>query len=163
MDHTLTRDESKLLMELLNLPMEQYGNFPLMRKAFLQKCKILHPDKGGDQETAKMLISLYKRLEAEVQSLNTDDCFTTDQVCEISNMIFLKDWRTCRMGSVKCTCLFCLLKREHKQQLIGRPKVWGTCYCFNCYILWFGLEHTYDIFLSWKALIAITPFRNLNI
>ncbi|AFU25615.3 large T antigen [Betapolyomavirus calbifrons] len=79
MDHTLTRDESKLLMELLNLPMEQYGNFPLMRKAFLQKCKILHPDKGGDQETAKMLISLYKRLEAEVQSLNTDDCFTTDQ------------------------------------------------------------------------------------
>ncbi|QKY77212.1 large T antigen [Rhinolophus hipposideros polyomavirus 1] len=80
MDHTLTREESMRLMELLSLPMEQYGNFPLMRKAFLQKCKILHPDKGGNQELAKELISLYKRLEEMLPTLNPEDSFSTSQI-----------------------------------------------------------------------------------
>ncbi|BBG61997.1 small T antigen [Myotis horsfieldii polyomavirus 3] len=53
MDHTLSREESIKLMQLLNLPLEQYGNFPLMRKAFLKRCKVMHPDKGGEPEAAK--------------------------------------------------------------------------------------------------------------
>ncbi|BAZ96574.1 large T antigen [Rhinolophus blasii polyomavirus 1] len=80
MDHTLSREESLRLMELLSLPMEQYGNFPLMRKAFLQKCKILHPDKGGNQELAKELISLYKRLEEMLPTLNPEETFSTTQI-----------------------------------------------------------------------------------
>nr|QXP80951.1 large T antigen [Squirrel monkey polyomavirus]QXP80957.1 large T antigen [Squirrel monkey polyomavirus]QXP80963.1 large T antigen [Squirrel monkey polyomavirus] len=94
MDHTLTREESKLLMELLGLPMEQYGNFPLMRKAFLQKCKIMHPDKGGDEQTAKMLISLYKKLESEVKSLNTDDGFSTEEIPTYGSAEWEQWWQT---------------------------------------------------------------------
>ncbi|BBG62085.2 large T antigen [Rhinolophus ferrumequinum polyomavirus 3] len=80
MDHTLSREESKKLMELLKLPLEQYGNFPLMRKAFLQRCKVMHPDKGGDPEAAKELISLYKRLEECLPPLHTEETFSTSQV-----------------------------------------------------------------------------------
>ncbi|AWD33773.1 83T protein [Panthera leo polyomavirus 1] len=79
MDHILTREESKRLMELLNLPMTEYGNFPLMRRAFLKACKILHPDKGGNAEQAQELISLYRKLEESLPSLNPQESFTTDQ------------------------------------------------------------------------------------
>lgn len=163
MDHILTREESKLLMELLGLPMDQYGNFPLMRKAFLQKCKVMHPDKGGDVEAAKLLISLYKKLEAEVQCLNTDESYSTDQVRDLSNLVYLKDWLICCVGSFRCSCIHCLLIKNHKQELSARPKLWGLCLCFNCYVEWFGLIHTYEVFQSWQAIIAVTPFRNLNI
>ncbi|BBG62128.2 large T antigen [Rhinolophus thomasi polyomavirus 2] len=80
MDHTLTRDETKKLMELLKLPLDQYGNFPLMRKAFLQRCKVMHPDKGGDLESAKELISLYKRLEECLPPLHAGEGFSTSQI-----------------------------------------------------------------------------------
>ncbi|BBG62122.1 large T antigen [Rhinolophus thomasi polyomavirus 1] len=80
MDHTLTREESIKLMQLLNLPLEQYGNFPLMRKAFLKRCKIMHPDKGGDVEAAKELISLYKKLEECLPPLHTEEGFSTSQI-----------------------------------------------------------------------------------
>ncbi|BAZ96592.1 large T antigen [Rhinolophus simulator polyomavirus 2] len=80
MDHKLSREESVKLMELLKLPLEQYGNFPLMRKAFLQRCKVMHPDKGGDPEMAKELISLYKRLEECLPPLHTEEGFSTSQI-----------------------------------------------------------------------------------
>ncbi|AOW44159.1 large T antigen [Polyomavirus sp.] len=80
MDHALTREESVKLMQLLKLPMEQYGNFPLMRRAFLEQCKVLHPDKGGNAELAKELISLYRKLEAVIPPLNPNDSFTTEQI-----------------------------------------------------------------------------------
>ncbi|BAQ55572.1 large T antigen [Bat polyomavirus 6c] len=82
MDHALTREESQRLMELLNLPMEQFGNFHLMKRAFLSSIKKYHPDKGGDESMAKELISLYKKAECHVSSLETEDdtSFTTDEV-----------------------------------------------------------------------------------
>ncbi|BAJ53087.1 large T antigen [Betapolyomavirus mastomysis] len=80
MDHTLTREESLRLMELLQLPMEQYGNFPLMRKAFLARCRVLHPDKGGDQTLAKELITLYRKLEEHLPQLDPQERFSTDQI-----------------------------------------------------------------------------------
>ncbi|AAA46551.1 T-antigen [Betapolyomavirus secumuris] len=78
MDHQLTREESQRLMHLLKLPMEQYGNFPLMRKAFLRACKIVHPDKGGSDELSQELISLYRRLEESLPCLSTQDFIETD-------------------------------------------------------------------------------------
>ncbi|BAX01889.1 small T antigen [Rhinolophus hildebrandtii polyomavirus 1] len=165
MDHTLTRAESLRLMELLSLPMEQYGNFPLMRKAFLQKCKILHPDKGGNQELAKELISLYKRLEELLPTLNPEEGFSTTQVYESSDIfIYLSDWSTCRYGkNGDCRCLFCLLQRNHKRRKTPWPKVWGDCFCFKCYTTWFGLHRSWMVFLSWKEIIGKTPYRVLNI
>ncbi|AGA82593.1 large T antigen [Betapolyomavirus mafricanus] len=73
MDKALTREESQQLMELLGLPMVQYGNLPAMRKAFLQKCKILHPDKGGNEEQMKTLMSLYKKLEDHLKDVQDEE------------------------------------------------------------------------------------------
>ncbi|BAX01887.1 large T antigen [Rhinolophus hildebrandtii polyomavirus 1] len=98
MDHTLTRAESLRLMELLSLPMEQYGNFPLMRKAFLQKCKILHPDKGGNQELAKELISLYKRLEELLPTLNPEEGFSTTQIPQYGTPEWDEWWNQFNQG-----------------------------------------------------------------
>ncbi|QKY77211.1 small T antigen [Rhinolophus hipposideros polyomavirus 1] len=164
MDHTLTREESMRLMELLSLPMEQYGNFPLMRKAFLQKCKILHPDKGGNQELAKELISLYKRLEEMLPTLNPEDSFSTSQVYDTDLFIYLSDWEKCSTNTNQgCKCLFCLLRESHTKRRTLWPKVWGDCFCFNCYTTWFGLEKSWMVFLSWKEIIGKTPYRVLNI
>ncbi|BAQ55576.1 large T antigen [Bat polyomavirus 6b] len=79
MDTGLSREESQRLLELLQLDPEHYGNWQLMRKSFLRMCKIMHPDKGGNPEAAKELITLYKKLENNISSLNPEECFTTSQ------------------------------------------------------------------------------------
>ncbi|AOW44160.1 small T antigen [Polyomavirus sp.] len=163
MDHALTREESVKLMQLLKLPMEQYGNFPLMRRAFLEQCKVLHPDKGGNAELAKELISLYRKLEAVIPPLNPNDSFTTEQVGVSDSFVFyLRDWSSCLKGTEVCICLFCLLRDSHRRRG-SKPKCWGSCFCFECYIAWFGLEYTYFIAQSWQAIIAKLPFSTLNI
>nr|AJG44395.1 large T antigen [Meles meles polyomavirus 1] len=68
MDGALSREESIKLMQLLGLPMQMYGHIPVMRKAFLQKSKEYHPDKGGDEETFKTLCGLYRKLENSLRS-----------------------------------------------------------------------------------------------
>ncbi|BBG62129.1 small T antigen [Rhinolophus thomasi polyomavirus 2] len=169
MDHTLTRDETKKLMELLKLPLDQYGNFPLMRKAFLQRCKVMHPDKGGDLESAKELISLYKRLEECLPPLHAGEGFSTSQVCASDNFILFGDWTTCKKLKIPCSCIFCLLRHSHgvKPKIPTpkppKPKCWGECLCYDCYILWFGLEDCWFIFQSWMDLIGNVQFRALKI
>nr|BBG62035.1 small T antigen [Rhinolophus affinis polyomavirus 3]BBG62053.1 small T antigen [Rhinolophus affinis polyomavirus 3]BBG62059.1 small T antigen [Rhinolophus affinis polyomavirus 3] len=163
MDHTLSREESIKLMQLLNLPLEQYGNFPLMRKAFLKRCKVMHPDKGGEPEAAKELISLYKRLEECLPPLHVEEGFSTSQVCATDNFKIFNDWVRCKEQKISCTCIFCLLRMHHKDKSSRRPKCWGTCLCFHCYITWFGLEDTEFIFESWMNLIGNVPFRALRV
>ncbi|BBG62123.1 small T antigen [Rhinolophus thomasi polyomavirus 1] len=165
MDHTLTREESIKLMQLLNLPLEQYGNFPLMRKAFLKRCKIMHPDKGGDVEAAKELISLYKKLEECLPPLHTEEGFSTSQVCSTSNFTIFKDWMSCKEQKILCTCIFCLLRVHHKEKPSRRskPKCWGECLCYECYTTWFGLLDSRFIFDSWLQLIGNIPFRALKV
>nr|ALJ83713.1 large T antigen [Bank vole polyomavirus] len=84
MDRTLSRSEAKELMQLLDLDMCCWGNLPLMRKAYLNKCKEHHPDKGGNEELMKRLNSLYLQLEESVkrmQCLNEEDSmWSTTQV-----------------------------------------------------------------------------------
>lgn len=163
MDHILSRDETKRLMHLLGLPMPQWGNFPLMRKAFLTKCKILHPDKGGDQELAKELIGLYKRAESAVAALNPEEQFSTTQVCSGGACTILKDMETCPGGtSLSCVCLFCLLRDSHREKEQA-PKLWGRCYCYKCFITWFGLEDSTTVIHSWISVLGHIPFAALNI
>lgn len=165
MDHILTREESKRLMSLLGLPMAQWGNFPLMRKAFLTKCKILHPDKGGDQEMAKELIGLYKRVESSVSALNPDSHFSTTQVCSGGNYTIMGDISVCPSPPAPgacCVCLFCLLRDSHGEKT-RQPKVWGRCYCYKCYLLWFGLEDCMYVLRNWMFVLGNIPFASLNI
>ncbi|BBG62086.1 small T antigen [Rhinolophus ferrumequinum polyomavirus 3] len=165
MDHTLSREESKKLMELLKLPLEQYGNFPLMRKAFLQRCKVMHPDKGGDPEAAKELISLYKRLEECLPPLHTEETFSTSQVCSSDNFKLFGDWQSCMLQKIPCPCIFCLLRSHHnqKQKANRKPNCWGECLCYQCYITWFGLLDSYFILKSWMEIMGNIPFSALRV
>ncbi|BAX01895.1 small T antigen [Rousettus aegyptiacus polyomavirus 1] len=164
MDTGLTREESQTLLQLLNLGPESYGNWGLMRKAFLSKCKELHPDKGGDPEKAKLLISLYKKLEANVTTLNPEESFSTSEVGETNFFMYLKDWRECNMGYKECYCLFCLTRHKHRHRdHKDKPLFWGSCYCFKCFCLWFGMEWSYKSFLDWKEIVGQLPYNHLNL
>nr|BBG62139.2 large T antigen [Rhinolophus affinis polyomavirus 4] len=161
MDHTLSREETKRLMELLKLPLDQYGNFPLMRKSFLQRCKVMHPDKGGDPDMAKELISLYRRLEESLPALHTEEGFSTSKVCETDNFKIFGDYITCKKLNVPCSCIFCLLRSSHKFKppfLPAKPKCWGDCLCYACYLNWFGLEDSFFILQTWINLIGNASF-----
>lgn len=70
MDKVLNREESLQLMDLLGLERSAWGNIPLMRKAYLKKCKEFHPDKGGDEEKMKKMNTLYKKMEDGVKYAN---------------------------------------------------------------------------------------------
>lgn len=164
MDTGLTREESKKLLELLQLGPENYGNWGVMRKAFLQRMKELHPDKGGNPEQAKTLISLYKKLEANITTLNPEDTFSTSEVGATSCFIYLKDWLDCNMGYKECYCLFCITRHKHKHRdHKDRPLFWGTCHCFKCFCLWFGLDWSYTTFLIWKETVGQLPYKSLNL
>ncbi|AFP94207.1 large T-antigen [bat polyomavirus 2a] len=73
MDKALTREESKELMELLGLSMTLYGQLPMMRKAYLSKCKEYHPDKGGDETKMKRMNELYKKLEDALSNASQEE------------------------------------------------------------------------------------------
>ncbi|BAQ55561.1 small t antigen [Bat polyomavirus 6d] len=166
MDHLLTREESIRLMQLLELPMDEFGNFNAMRSQFHKQIKKMHPDKGGNPEQAKELISLYKKLEEKISPLQPDsDATTTEQVYEQGQFfLYLKDWVSCNRGESSCACLFCMLKANHEKRKRERKhNVWGHCFCFQCYITWFGLEHSWMDWLSWRNVIANTPYGCLNI
>lgn len=73
MDKVLNREESLQLMDLLGLERSAWGNIPLMRKAYLKKCKEFHPDKGGDEEKMKKMNTLYKKMEDGVKYAHQPD------------------------------------------------------------------------------------------
>ncbi|QMP82844.1 large T antigen [Rabbit polyomavirus] len=85
MDQTLTRNESKELMQLLELQMDAWGNMPLMKRQYLQKCKVFHPDKGGDENKMKRLTELWDKLCTTLQEVHTQNV-EEDNVYNVSEM-----------------------------------------------------------------------------
>lgn len=170
MDTGLTREESQELLELLGLDKVHYGNWTLMRKSFLRKCKELHPDKGGDPERASRLITLYKKLEEKITVLNPDSehSYSTAQVSEVGLgdfFLYVKDLDSClQEADPTCRCLLCTLRRNHrKRKGEGPPSIWGTCYCYDCYKTWFGQQHSYMMWITWRNIIASLPYKCLNV
>ncbi|AFU25583.1 large T antigen [Alphapolyomavirus quartipanos] len=60
MDQILSRSQRKELISLLDLPPDEYGNYPLMKHQFKKMCLVYHPDKGGDGEKMRKLNSLWQ-------------------------------------------------------------------------------------------------------
>ncbi|AXS76445.1 large T antigen [Myocastor coypus polyomavirus 1] len=60
MDRVLGWGERKRLMHLLGVPLEKYGNYPVMRDAYKSKVLEYHPDKGGDGKLMSELNNLWK-------------------------------------------------------------------------------------------------------
>lgn len=171
MDKALTREESQALMGLLGLDMIEYGNMPVMRKAFLSKCKLYHPDKGGDGEDMKKLIYLYRKLESKVEHAEDEfTAWTSEEVCAGIGVdpIYIKDWHLCIINASghHCPCLMCRLRRNHQQNkgnVLWPPNVWMRCYCFTCFTTWFGLPQNPCTAYLWTNIIGETPLKDLNL
>ncbi|AIS40924.1 small T antigen [Sea otter polyomavirus 1] len=180
MDTVLSREDARELMGLLRLDMAVYGNLPLMRKAYLKRCKELHPDKGGDETMMKKLNELYKLMEDNIREVHSnveaagwkaeevgDDCYPSFE------NVFVKDWHLCSNYMVSsCYCMMCLLKGRHiiraferklNRTRPGRPLVWIDCYCFDCYRLWFGLDLSWATFTAWNTILINTPLKHLKL
>ncbi|QMP82845.1 small T antigen [Rabbit polyomavirus] len=140
MDQTLTRNESKELMQLLELQMDAWGNMPLMKRQYLQKCKVFHPDKGGDENKMKRLTELWDKLcttlqEVHTQNVEEDNVYNVSEVtkyCPCAQGIIWKDfnattwqmldphfelkmcknYETCSMANCY-KCIYCILQAKH--------------------------------------------------
>ncbi|AGA82601.1 small T antigen [Betapolyomavirus ptedavyi] len=175
MDKALNREESQELMQLLGLHMTLYGQLPMMRKAYLNKCKEYHPDKGGDEQKMKRMNELYKKLEDALSAASKEETVWNSwasgevgkDVSPGPDALYCRDWDVCSKGlaATYCTCLLCLLRKQHQKRRVFNLflNVWGRCYCFTCYLHWFGLDKTYTSFLMWCSCIGEIPMRDLHI
>ncbi|AJG44389.1 small T antigen [Meles meles polyomavirus 1] len=177
MDGALSREESIKLMQLLGLPMQMYGHIPVMRKAFLQKSKEYHPDKGGDEETFKTLCGLYRKLENSLRSQtdfekaweeNAEGSWSTSDVSKLGNSVeFYRSFDLCQRNvNPKCRCLMCRLKRKHIWRLkeFRSPNSWGMCYCYSCYCQWFGFEEkNFSSVTVWISTMAEMTWGEINV
>nr|AKE33249.1 small T antigen [Human polyomavirus 6] len=183
MDRLLAREEVKELMNLIGLSMACWGNLPLMQQKIRLACKKYHPDKGGDPEKMQRLNVLKEKLNATLRDQMSSSptwCFSSEvsddwgiplTVGEFLGPEFHKKkvWDFClcvQQGISSCKCLHCLLKKEHKKQVeinLGKPTIWGKCWCYKCYCLWFGLPVEADSFMWWTHIIYQSPLDWLGI
>ncbi|SOH95724.1 small t antigen [Betapolyomavirus hominis] len=172
MDKVLNREESMELMDLLGLERAAWGNLPLMRKAYLRKCKEFHPDKGGDEDKMKRMNTLYKKMEQDVKVAHQPDfgTWSSSEVCAdfplCPDTLYCKDWPICsKKPSVHCPCMLCQLRLRHlnRKFLRKEPLVWIDCYCIDCFTQWFGLDLTEETLQWWVQIIGETPFRDLKL
>lgn len=177
MDRTLRRDEAKELMELLGLHMSCWGNMPLLRKAFLEKAKEFHPDKGGDEAKMKRLNALYRKLEEKVFVVHEEarsEAWESHKVstcggpcCDPKAFVgyvfgdqfeqcSLYSWECVQMPKLNCKCIHCYLERLHKIRYKRSkvPVVWLRCYCFSCYCKWFGKDKDPMSLFFWKIILV---------
>ncbi|AJI42786.1 small T-antigen [Anubis baboon polyomavirus] len=172
MDKVLNREESMELMDLLGLERAAWGNLPLMRKAYLKKCKEFHPDKGGDEDKMKRMNTLYKKMEQDVKVAHQPD-FGAWHSSEVGSdfppcpdTLYCKDWPLCATKpSANCPCMLCQLRNRHAYRKFLRrdPLVWIDCYCFDCFRQWFGLDLTEEAVHWWSHIIGETPYRDLKL
>ncbi|AGV77095.1 large T antigen [African elephant polyomavirus 1] len=73
MDRALNREDSKSLMGLLGLNMEQYGNVPLMYNRYKKKCLQYHPEKGGNATIMKELNRLWTQFTCSLEKVRRQD------------------------------------------------------------------------------------------
>nr|WCR62213.1 MAG: small T antigen [Polyomaviridae sp.] len=154
----------------------------------MRRCKDLHPDKGGDEAQMKKLNELYRKMEAGLADLHESGpstSFSEPQVkrrklfhfresfmngfsshlCERGlDSWYIRDLFLCGEGRVAaCNCLMCTLRRRHRERFGRRPAVWVECFCFDCFVLWFGSAINEYSAAAWQAIIAETPWGYLHI
>nr|AGL07649.1 small T-antigen [MW polyomavirus] len=183
MDRVLSRDEVKELMALLSLNTAAWGNIPLMQYKYRQTCLKLPPDKGGDGEKMKRLNELFSKMYTTIEKLRRegevyfpakvgyfiDDVVTLGDVLGPSfeeKIIYI--WPLCASDLLrhKCGCVCCLLKKQHRNDKLAKQKqclVWGECFCYKCFLLWFGQEFGYTSFFWWKHIMHNTEFDLLRL
>lgn len=186
MDKLLSRDEVKELMQLIGLSMSNWGNLPLIQHKVREASRKHHPDKGGDPQKMQRLNVLKDKLTATLRDQSSGNPiwhFSSDEVSfwdlqltvgEFLGVEFsrkkLWNFEMCVMQGLRaCCCLHCLLRRKHKKlakQMAKDqkgPLVWGHCWCFQCYLQWFGEDKNTESFEWWTQIIYGTQMDVLNI
>lgn len=141
MDRFLNSAERKKLMILLNLDISHYGNYPVMKAAYKTAAKEMHPDKGGDEQHMKCLNALWQKFQYNAFAVR--ECQVGDSPCvsDICTDTQIQKRFECCYGRKTCGCITCCLFRQHDnlKLFFRRPcNVWGECYCYKCFTLWFG-------------------------
>ncbi|QBR53202.1 small T antigen [Tree shrew polyomavirus 1] len=183
MDQALSTAERHELMDLLKLTRAAYGNISLMKRQYKKVSKEYHPDKGGDPQKMQRLNELFQKLQVtllEVRSecgLSSSACawYFWDEDFRSLGAILGEDFSSRFVGlypecSVKarehCFCITCALFRQHKYTKIFKRKkclVWGECFCYSCYIVWFGFPRDWSSFHWWMFSLKNMDVSLLNI
>ncbi|AFU25587.1 small T antigen [Alphapolyomavirus quintipanos] len=177
MDKILHKSEKKELIALLELPANEYGNYPLMKQQFKKMCLVYHPDKGGDGEKMRRLNALWQTFNTELlemrdnrfdmeQVRNMDlaiweDLLTLKEVIDNFDEVFIKVFPSCfmRVAVHKCKCIVCMLRQQHLiMKEHKRCVLWGECFCHKCYLDWYGLSGIELHLIWWKRIVQNTPF-----
>ncbi|AHZ11648.1 small T antigen [New Jersey polyomavirus-2013] len=178
MEKVLEKSDKEMLIELLGIPRYAYGNFPIMKTAYKRASKIYHPDKGGSSEKMMLLNSLWQKFQeglievrdSEVCQVSFSDCYDSSllKCCspKVFHELFLRSPQCLLKGPTSCSCITSCLYNQHRQiKLCGKKRclTWGNCFCFSCFILWFGLRETWKTFEIWKHVIAQMPAALLQL
>ncbi|AFU25582.1 small T antigen [Alphapolyomavirus quartipanos] len=182
MDQILSRSQRKELISLLDLPPDEYGNYPLMKHQFKKMCLVYHPDKGGDGEKMRKLNSLWQLFNNQLLEMRDnrfdmqqvrnmslddwDDLLTLREAVDGFEEKFIKVFPCCftRIAAYKCRCIVCMLRQQHLiMKEDKRYVLWGACFCHRCYLDWYGLCGTEQHLIWWKRLIQDTPFISMRL
>ncbi|AGR44743.1 small T antigen [Zetapolyomavirus delphini] len=165
----LTLDEQHELMDLLGLERTLYGCYGLMKTAFKSAALKYHPDKGGDPALMQRLNVLFGKLVEAMQhapSYKPDDEVKIKLFQASPDTFYCKTWGSCNLGlSSSCLCLMCLLRHCHKkrQNKESKPLLWMRCFCFTCFLTWFGVENNWSSCNVWMDMVANTSLDELKL
>lgn len=167
--------------------MSAWGNMPLLRKKYLEKCKEYHPDKGGDETKMKRLNTLYRKLEEKVHIVHEEARFEAWDSNKVHNScngpccdprafvgyVFGDEFEPCSLYSwecvtqpkLNCKCIHCHLERLHKFRYKKNkvPVVWLRCYCFSCFCRWFGKPKDPMSLFFWKLILLNTRMGHVGL
>lgn len=182
MDSVLTRQEKRELCDLLEIPHHCYGNIPMMKAQYKKMCLVYHPDKGGDGSKMVKLNSLWTSFQDEITKLRAEVNFFSYQVS--AKFFWDLDFNTLKdyLGKNQCKfirgppclwskysfcrCITCRLSQQHQDIKDTQEKkclIWGDCYCYRCYLLWFGFPPTWESFDWYQEIILNTDMHLLRL
>ncbi|AFU25607.1 small T antigen [Macaca fascicularis polyomavirus 1] len=174
MDQILSQEERYELMDLLQITRAAWGNLSLMKKAYKTVSKLYHPDKGGDSTKMQRLNELFQRVQVTLLEIRSDSGTSSSQVAwffwdenfrtlgaflgEKFNQRIISLYPDCtKFVREKCRCVVCILKKQHISTKRNKKKpclVWGECFCYKCYLEWFGFPEDFTSFHYWTLLMA---------
>nr|ASU50432.1 small t antigen [Sorex coronatus polyomavirus 1] len=172
MDSILTFAERQLLISLLRISGDTFGNVPAMARAYKLAAKRLHPDKGGNEAEMKKLNELWNKFKDGTYNLrevkpSPNPVVTCTVLGARSIFKLINNTAQCMRNLLRyCGCFCCLLFKQHRMLKITyrrRCNVWGQCYCFFCYYTWFGVNCSTSAFTEWLILLKHLDWRLLKI
>ncbi|AWD33739.1 small T antigen [Philantomba monticola polyomavirus 1] len=177
MDRLLQKEEKALLIKLLGISPTSFGNIPLMRDAYKRASKKYHPDKGGEGVEMTLLNSLWQRFQEGLLELrNPEVCvawfsdlldITLIDVCGYTkfNNQFLRVPACLMPGQSTCCCITSQLLTQHAlaKKSGQRCQVWGQCFCYYCFCIWYGFKHCNNSIEWWKFTVGNTSNMILKI